>query len=130
MITYQEAKAKLKSKDCSTKYFNKGFYDLFVSNHLSNGEDIVKGIQSDYDFSPIFETNFYNKNSSSYCVWLEIFNYSLPQWRIDYFADAWSCSHISRQYQHFESKEIARAVGLVNMPDNAKFIEVMKVKQY
>lgn len=66
-LLYKEIKASVKRECGDVKYFNK---DIF--------KQILECIESD-DYTPMQNTDLYNKNSVCYCILLEtISDYNIP----------------------------------------------------
>ena len=56
------------SKQCSSiKYFNRDFLGRYIAAY---NESHKSGVA---DYSRIYDTDFYKKNGSAYCVFLEIY---------------------------------------------------------
>ena len=75
MTEYRTVKNALASRRSNIKYFSKKFYDLYiecreeVKKNLGHGLDPETARKS---YRPVQESDFYNKNGSAYCEFLEI----------------------------------------------------------
>ena len=98
MLSFEEMKKALKSKQESTAHFTKDFYNTYIAAQENSAMwDAVKA------------SDFYNKNSCGYCVFLEIFNDALPTFRIDIFVKDFYCDRlVSRKYVKAFNTEKAR----------------------
>ena len=81
MKSYLELKKEMKESGIDTKYFNRKFYDAFYSARLmvswkikNNIEDCYykDGILLRHSYDAVYASDFYNKNSCSYCAFLEL----------------------------------------------------------
>jgi hypothetical protein len=125
MLNYSEMKKAIQHKRESSQYFTAEFYDTFIAEYRQTVNDIINGNKSEHYLSTK-QSDFYNKNSGAYCVFLEIFENSLPKFRVDYYTDAWG-SLYKRIYEHAENFETMHALAIAEMKEPVKFIEVMEV---
>lgn len=128
MKTYKEMKADLKSAGESTKYFTKDFYNTFIEEYRTVVQNIINGIVAD-EYVKTKESDFYNKSSGSYCVFLEFFygDENLQKFRITYSVDPWGNDAMTK-YSHAEDESTMRELAIAEMDKNLfKFVEVMKV---
>ena len=86
MIDYPTAKSAMIAGKHSTRYFTKSFYDLYVKCMQDVQENRSHGIDDCIPYTtesgseicvhaphiPLFSTDFYRKNGTSYCAFLEI----------------------------------------------------------
>lgn len=79
---YQRIKTELSLRHCSPRYFNRAFLSAFLSAYETNRKNRENGIDDSYTvghvtlyhaWDEIYKTDFYSKNSSAYCEFLEIF---------------------------------------------------------
>ena len=61
------------------KYFNRDFLAKYINAYNERGRNIKAGIyyeidNPDYEYKPVFETDFYKKNSTAYCVFIELWH--------------------------------------------------------
>ena len=98
MLSFEEMKRALKAKQESTAHFTEKFYNTYIE------------AQTDVKmWETVKASDFYNKNSCGYCVFLEIFNDALPTFRIDIFVKDFSCDRlVSRKYIKAFNMEKAR----------------------
>lgn len=82
-MTYQQIKEELKNRHESTRYFTKQFYEDYKEsirtqeskNYDREADKYIKdAIIMIHAHDHIYESDFYNKNSTGYCVFLEIVN--------------------------------------------------------
>ena len=82
-MTYSEIKEEIKNRHESTKDFTKRFYEDYKESTMSQCSKnydrdadtyIRDGIILVHAHDRIYESDFYNKNSTAYCVFLEIVN--------------------------------------------------------
>ncbi len=83
MIEYKDIKAKLAIKRTSLKYFTKAFFETFREAERTARENERRGIDSHYykghiylnhAYDAIYSSDFYNKNSGTYCAFLEVYH--------------------------------------------------------
>jgi len=83
MKSYSEIKTELKKEMESTKYFTKSFLATYNAALETIRKNVEKGIDDSYCDNGIWtrhawddvrKTDFYNKNSCAYCVFLQIVN--------------------------------------------------------
>ena len=84
MFTWIDAKRELVKRGQNTRYFCKKFFDIYTACYKQATENQEKGVDAFYTdengvlkngaYNPIFETDFYNKNSCAYCEFLCIIN--------------------------------------------------------
>ena len=98
MLSFEEMKKALKSKQESTAHFTKDFYNTYIAAQENSAM-----------WETVKASDFYNKNSCGYCVFLEIFNDALPTFRIDIFVKDFYCDRlVSRKYIKAINTEKAR----------------------
>lgn len=98
MLSYAEMKRALKEKQESTAHFTKDFYNTYIAAQENSAM-----------WEAVKASDFYNKNSCGYCVFLEIFNDALPTFRIDIFVKDFYCDRlVSRKYVKAFNTEKAR----------------------
>ena len=98
MLSFEEMKKALKSKQESTAHFTKDFYNTYIAAQENSAM-----------WEAVKASDFYNKNSCGYCVFLEIFNDALPTFRIDIFVKDFYCDRlVSRKYIKAINTEKAR----------------------
>lgn len=126
MKTYKEMKAELKTVMKDIRYFNEEFYAAFVEDYRKSIQNNIDGIDAE-EFRETKQTDFYNKNSGAYCVFLELFysGWNLQEFCCSYYTDAWkNCvKHICR---YAENEEIMKAVALAGMEVPFKIVEVTR----
>lgn len=72
MKTYREMKKTLKNAGKNTSYFTKEFYDIFIKEY----RQAIQNVINKTDIKTYMETkksDFYNKNGTCYCIFLEEF---------------------------------------------------------
>lgn len=85
MKDYKTIKAILKANRESTRYFTKDFYNTYLQVIESVNRAAEQGIDPEYyqnadgvtvshAWDPVYNTDFYNRNSCAYCQFLEIVN--------------------------------------------------------
>lgn len=126
MKTYKEMKAELKTVRKDIRYFNEKFYAAFVKDYRKSIQNNIDGIDTE-EFRRTKQTDFYNKNSGAYCVFLELFysGWNLQEFCCSYYTDARkNCAkHICR---YAENEEIMKAVALAGMEVPFKIVEVTR----
>ena len=70
-------KHNILNNGCSIKYFNKAFLNEYIKAYNARKANIENEIYNEYgsnkyEYNKVFETDFYNKNSSAYCVFCEL----------------------------------------------------------
>ena len=119
MLGYRAMKAALKASPEGVRltYFTKKFYETFCEAWRTK------------NWSPVFSTEFYNKEGFSYCVFLEIFTASLPKWELTFIKmDHGYPVDIGRTYIHEDTKELAREIGTKMLKNyGADYLEVVRV---
>jgi len=58
----------LVNNHCSIRYFNRAFLAVFITEYNASKQSGIA------DYTKTKTTDFYNKNSSAYCVFLELWN--------------------------------------------------------
>ena len=102
MLDYKAMRAMLKAspEPINMEYFTNEFYKIF--------RDAWKG----RNWEAVYETDFYNLDSCGYCAFLELFNASLPRWRLTFGKmDAGFPVDLCREYIHEDTEESAKAQG-------------------
>ena len=98
MLSFEEMNKALKSTQESTAHFTKDFYNTYIAAQENSAM-----------WEAVKASDFYNKNSCGYCVFLEIFNDALPTFRIDIFVKDFYCDRlVSRKYVKALNTEKAR----------------------
>ena len=81
---YKAIKEEL-SRQCNTKYFTKKFFLMFIRAEQSASYNARHGIDDSYrdpecehivlrhSFDGVYASDFYIKNSSAYCTFLELY---------------------------------------------------------
>lgn len=121
MLDYKVMRNALKAspEKINLKHFTEDFYSIFCVAYATK------------DWTPVFSTDFYNLDGSSYCAFLEVFNASLPRWRLTfgkYDAFHWPID-IMRIYINEATEEAAKAQGQRMLEQyGADYVEVIKVK--
>lgn len=78
-MNFKEAKAELKTRVSSAKYFNKDFYNRYrnalkkTRMCIENGIDDIyekDGIRLFHSWDDVYTSDFYVKNSCAYCEFL------------------------------------------------------------
>lgn len=103
MLSYKEMKKRLKEsrEKINLKHFTEEFYNIFVGALRAN------------DWNPVFDTDFYKLDGSSYCHFLEEFYGTVPYWRLDFFmVDKFFRSvPLGYTFVHAETAEDAKNLG-------------------
>ena len=117
MLSYAEIKCALKAKHESTTHFTEKFFNAYIAAQENSAMwDAVKA------------SDFYNKNSCGYCVFLEIFNDALPTFRIDIFVKDFYCDRlVSRKYVKAFNTEKARQEAEIH--SLIRVIRIMEVQR-
>ena len=80
-MKFNEVKQELKKRRENVKYFNKAFFNTYIDairlrkynlEHDVNDDYVMDGIRLVHCFDPVYNTDFYNKNSACYCEFLSI----------------------------------------------------------
>ena len=119
MLDYKAMRNALKASNEQIKlrHFTKEFYATFCETYKSK------------NWTPVFSTDFYNMDGGSYCAFLEIFNASLPRWRLTFgkMDKGWPVD-IGREYVHEDTEADAKAQGERMLEHyGAEYVDVMKV---
>ena len=61
-------KSGLARQHCSARYFNRAFLAVFITEYNASAASGVA------DYAKTKTTDFYNKNSAAYCVFLELWH--------------------------------------------------------
>lgn len=78
---YEEMKQELKRYCGDTRYFNMAFFEKYLSAQKKTLLNMKNGIDDHYEkngiifwhsYDEIYDSVFYQKNSSTYCAFLEI----------------------------------------------------------
>ena len=121
MLDYKAMWKLLKASPEGIKleHFTEAFYAIYCEAYTTK------------DWTPVYSTDFYNLDGSSYCAFLEVFNACLPRWRLTfgkYDAFHWPID-ITRIYINEATEEAARAQGQQMLEQyGADYVEVTKVK--
>lgn len=119
MLDYKAMRAalKLSPEGIKLKYFTEAFYSIFCEAYTTK------------DWTPVFSTDFYNLDGSGYCAFLEMFNASLPRWRLVFTKmDAGYPIRIAEREISEATEEAARSAGLDMMKRfEADYLDVEKV---
>ena len=80
MFTWIDAKRELARRGQSTKYFCKKFFDVYAACNRQAQENQENGVDAFYTdengvlkngaYNPVFDSDFYKKNSTAYCEFL------------------------------------------------------------
>lgn len=102
MLNYKEMKEKLKEspENVSLRYFTQEFYKTFCEAWNTK------------DWTPVFSTDFYNLEGFGYCVFLEVFTWSLPRWELNFIR--WDNGYpiqLGRTCINEDTEESARTLG-------------------
>ena len=119
MIAYKEMKTLLKKQCSNIKYFTADFYDMFkkayrdATKAIINGDDKryrKNGILLNHCYDPVYESEFYNKNSGAYCSFLELFfsEENIQKFVLTFYEAQRAL--VKKEY-YLETKEIAMAYG-------------------
>lgn len=110
--TLKESKEQIKLKN-----FTKEFYVIFCTAFKSK------------DWTPVFSTDFYNLDGGSYCAFLEVFNASLPRWRLTFGKiDQGQPVDVAREYIREDTEEDAKTQGeRMRGRFSADYVEIVKV---
>jgi predicted transcriptional regulator len=124
MLSHTEMKSLLKEKRESTRYFTKDFYSTFISDYREAVNDCIKGIDREA-YVKTKQTDFYNRNSCAYCVFLEIFNSkaNLQKFTIIYSVDEWG-NGTRRIERYAENMEIMKLLAKAWMEQPVSYVEV------
>ena len=88
MLSFEEMKKAIQTQGENSTYFTKDFYNTYIA--AQTNAEMWETVKS---------SDFYNKNSCGYCVFLEIFNDALPTFRVDIFIKDFYCDRlVSRKY--------------------------------
>jgi len=78
-----EVKTALKKRGANTRFFNKTWYETFIEciekgaavpARLLDNEKYTEGNVTLFRYMiPVYESDFYNKNSTGYCEFLEVY---------------------------------------------------------
>lgn len=126
MKTYKEMKAELKTLRKDIRYFNEKFYATFVEDYRKAIKNSIDGIDAE-EFKETKQTDFYNKNSGAYCVFLELFfsEWNLQKFICNYYTDARK-NCVKHVCMYAENEEIMKAVALAGMEAPFKIVEVSR----
>lgn len=120
MLSYKEMRALLKAspEHIRLKYFTDGFYKTFCDAWKRK------------EWAEVYATDFYNLESCGYCAFLEVFNSSLPYWRLTFGKmDAGWPVDFRREYIHEDTEADAKACGdLMRQRFGADYVDVIMVK--
>ena len=119
MLDYTAMRAALKASPENVKleHFTKAFYKIFCEAWRTK------------NWTPVFLTDFYNKEGYSYCVFLEVFSASLSTWRLTFIkmVNGYPID-IGRTYVNEDTEDLARELGAEMMKIyGADRLEVIKV---
>lgn len=119
MLTYKEMRRRMELSPEHVKLsnFTQSFYQIFC--------DAWRG----KNYRAVFETDFYIKDGFSYCVFLELFEESLPKWRLTFSRTTYGYPmDIARRYIHEDTEEAAKARGqeLLALYE-ANYVDVIRV---
>lgn len=72
-------KDNIKAHGESAKYFNRDFLAKYVTAYNERSRNIEKEIYNEYgtpeyEYNPVFDTDFYKKNSTAYCLFIELWH--------------------------------------------------------
>lgn len=103
MLDYKAMRNALKAsrEKIRLQHFTKEFYDAYCKAYKYG------------DWKPVFSTDFYNVDSGSYCAFQEVFNESMPRWKLTfgkYDSFHWPIE-IAHIYTREDTEERARAYG-------------------
>lgn len=119
MLDYKAMRNALKAspEGIKLKYFTANFYRIFCE------------AWQDGNWEPVFSTDFYKLDGFGYCVFLEIFNASLPRWRLVFTKmDAGYPIRITEREIRADTEDAARSAGLDMMKRfEADYLDVEKV---
>lgn len=120
MLDYKAMRKLLKESPEGVKlrHFTEEFYQTFREARETG------------NWEPVYATDFYKLEGFSYCVFLEVFNASLPLWRLTFgkWDQGWPID-IARSYIREDTEADARTRGEEMMGKyNASYVEVEKVK--
>ena len=103
MKSLKMIKEVLKKNGATVDFLDKDFFDIFTKDFK---EACDKEFDSDAkSFLNTMETDFYKKNGSSYCEFLQEFYDNLPEYRIDFFKEFIDIVPCKRFYRTHEDKE-------------------------
>lgn len=119
MLSYKEMRALLKAspEHIRLKYFTDGFYKTFCDAWKRK------------EWAEVYATDFYNLESCGYCAFLEVFNASLPLWRLVFTKmDMGFPIRIAEREIREATEDAARSVGLDMMERfEADYLDVEKI---
>ncbi len=119
MLSYKEMRAALKAspEHVKLKHFTTGFYETFCKAWQTK------------DWAEVYTTDFYNLEGFGYCVFLEVFNASLPRWCLTFTKmDAGYPIRIAEREIREDTEEAARSAGMDMMERfGADYLDVVQV---
>lgn len=119
LLDYKQMKEVLKASPerLVLTHFTKAFYETYCEAWRTG------------EWEPVYATDFYIKDGFSYCVFLELFNASLPRWRLTFIKmQAGYPSDIAQRYIHEDTEESAKARGLSMLEQfGAEYVDVIRV---
>lgn len=119
MLDYKAMRDALKasSEGIKLRYFTKAFYSTFCEAYTTK------------DWTPVYSTDFYNLDSCGYCAFLEVFNASLPLWRLVFTKmDMGFPIRIAEREIREATEDAARSAGLDMMERfEVDYLDVEKV---
>lgn len=106
MQKYEQIKSELKKRCNSVKYFTPDFYRDFLEDRKKSFKSFTAG-NGWMKYEKTEKSDFYIKNSGTYCEFLSVYNDTLNKYRIDFFNGSFSAGydHIERLYMSFETDE-------------------------
>lgn len=102
MLTYEKMRSVLEAspEGVNLTRFTESFYDTFCEARSAG------------NWEPVYSTDFYQMDGFSYCIFLELFNASLPLWRLTFYAtDAGYPIRIAERTIRGDTEAEARAFG-------------------
>lgn len=120
MLDYKAMRALLKAspEHIKLKHFTEAFYKTFCDAWKRK------------DWAEVYTTDFYNLESYGYCAFLEVFNSSLPRWRLTFgkMEAGWSMD-FRREYIHEDTEADAKEQGNRMLQHlGADYVDVILVK--
>lgn len=80
---FQQIKSELSSRRNSVRYFTRAWYEMYLKarerfeSYQKSGVNMwyqAGNVLLNHAFDPVYESDFYRKNSGAYCEFLEILN--------------------------------------------------------
>lgn len=94
MLSYKEMKSKINQQNESTHYFTEDFYNNYIATY--SDPTMWEAVKA---------SNFYTKNSTAYCIFLELFSEYCKEDYTIIFQDKWGYKLGTLNVRAFNSAE-------------------------